>query len=99
MIIAAFRFYESSNRLDSERILANSIEEAEDYLRTIKRNGIYKIEDLNIEHSYIIGEPTNFSVFSRNSKGEVAVLNWENKETKSGGRVALWTELPSRIKK
>lgn len=99
MIVATFKFYESSNRLESETILANSKDEAEEYLRTIKRNGSYKIQDLNIEHSYIIGEPTNFKVFSRNEIGEPLVLDWKEKDTNNNGRVALWTDLPPRIKK
>jgi len=97
MIVAKFRFYESSNKLETEAILANSIEEAEDYLRTIKRNGVYKIQDLNIEHSFMISEVSDVSVFSRDSEGFVSVLNWKNKNTKESGRVRLWTELPSSI--
>lgn len=99
MIVATFKFYESSNNLESETILANSKDEAEEYLRTIKRNGVYKIKDLNIEHSYIIGEPTNYKVFSRNENGEPLVLEWREKGTTNSGRLKLWTELPSRIKK
>ena len=99
MIVVAFRFYESSNRLESETILANSKDEAEEYLRTIKRNGVYKIQDLNIEHSYIVGEPTNFKVFSRDENGNPLVLDWKEKGTSNSGRVKLWTELPLRIRK
>jgi len=99
MIVATFKFYESSNRLESETILANSKEEAEKYLRTIKRNGVYKIQDLNIEHSYIVGCPTNYKVFSRGENGEPLVLDWREKDTSNSGRVKLWTELPPRIKK
>ena len=99
MIVAAFKFYEKSNRLETATILANTKDEAEEYLKTLKRNGVYKIQNLNIEHSYIIGHPTNFKVFNRDENGEPLVLDWKEKDTKNSGRVALWTELPPRIKK
>lgn len=98
MIVACIRYYEKSNQLDSTRILANSIAEAEEYLRTLKRNGIYKIENLNIQHSYVLGEATNFKVFSRDEKGMPLVLDWKNKQNNSSGRVDLWTELPKSIR-
>jgi hypothetical protein len=100
MVVVTFRFYESSNSLTSETILANTKEEAEDYLRTLKRNGVYKIQNLNIEHSFIVGHPTNFKVFSRDtSTGEPLVLDWSEKATKASGRVSKWTSLPDGISK
>lgn len=98
MVVVTFRFYESSNQLTSETILANSKDEAEEYLRTLKRNGAYKIQDLNIEYSFIVGNPTSFKVFSRSEDGKPLVLEWKEKNTYNSGRLKLWTELPSCIK-
>lgn len=99
MIVVTFRFYERSNTPDTETILANSKEEAEDYLRTLKRNGSYKIENLNIEHSFIVGTATNFKVFSKDENGEPLVLDWRDKNSKDSGRIKFWTQLPESIKK
>jgi len=98
MIVACFRYYEKNNQLNSTRILANSIEEAEDYLRTLKRNGVYKIENLNIQHSFIVGNATIFKVFSYDEKGMPLVLDWKNEHNNCSGRVNLWVELPQSIK-
>jgi len=98
MIVATFRFYERNNTPETETILANTIEEAEDYLRVLKRNGIYKIDNLNIEHSFVVGNATNFKVFSRDENGYPTVLDWRDKDSDDSGRVRYWTELPARIK-
>jgi len=99
MIVATFKFYETGNRLETETILANSKEEAEEYLRTMKRDGSCKKEELNIEHSYVVGNATKFSIFSRNEDGEPLVLDWKGEDLKDSGRVKYWTELPKNLKK
>jgi len=97
MIIVGIKYFEISNSHQTEKILANSIEEAENYLRAIKRNGSYKIEDLNILHSYEVATPTKFKTFSRNEDGTPKILDWRDEELRESGRVDLWTELPKSI--
>jgi hypothetical protein len=94
-----FKFYEISSSIESKAILAHSQEEAEEYLRTIMRNGIYKIEDLNIVHSYVLGTPTNYNTQSIDGQGYPEVIGWKDKDSDTQGVVCDWTELPPRIKK
>lgn len=98
MKVYGFRYYESSNYPESKEILAHSKEEAEKYLRVLVENGLYKIKNLAIEHSYEVATPTNYKVFSRSENGLVTSIDWYDKEGGRSGRVGCWTELPPRIK-
>jgi hypothetical protein len=98
MIVVAFK-YGLHNGIETKDILANSIEEAEDYLRTVMRNGIYKIQELNILHFYTFNTPSNFTVKRRDEHGFPTAIAWKDKEAKSSGIVKEWTELPKGIQK
>lgn len=98
MIVVAFK-YGLHNGVESKNILANSIEEAEDYLRTTMRNGSYKIQDLNILHFYTVSTPSNFTVKSRDEHGFPTTITWKDKDCGTSGIVKEWTELPSGIQR
>ena len=98
MIVAAFK-YGLHNGVETKNILANSIEEAEDYLRTVMRNATYKIQDLNILHFYTVSTPSNFSVKSRDDQGFPTAITWKDKDCKTSGIVREWTQLPSSIQR
>jgi len=99
MQVFGFKYYEGSNSLSSKSILAHTMEEAEGYLRTMARNGLYKIHDLYIEHAYIVGTPTNYKVTKRDAEGYPVVIEWANRDRGEIGSVNTWTDLPPRIKK
>ena len=103
MVVVFFRYYRSSNSPDIINILAHSEEEAEKYLRSIEKNGIFKIQDLNILYQAVIAEPTNFSVQGRNKQGFPSLICWLDKSKGSNsidknGCVKHWTDYPPRIK-
>jgi hypothetical protein len=50
-----YGYYEKNNDLEAINILAETIEQGADYLRTKLRNGLYKIEVDTIENSYFVG--------------------------------------------
>ncbi len=92
MLVAGIRFCEKNNKLEEIKILANSLEEAENYLHEVKA------DSLKVEHIYLISQATKFSVFSSNDENEPKVLNWVDENSSGCGRVNMWTELPSSIK-
>jgi hypothetical protein len=99
VIIAVFKYAIASNEIETKEVLANSAEEAEDYVRIWAKNGTYKIQDLNIVHSYVAGEPTSFKVKCRDGDGFPLTIGWKDKNLGSSGLVKEWTELPKRIVK
>jgi len=92
MIVITFKFIDANNILNTETILANSKEDAEEYLKKLKT------KDLKIKHSFIVGEATEFKIFSSDPDGKPLVLDWRGKNLRSSGRVGLWTELPNNLK-
>ncbi|MCL4432158.1 MAG: hypothetical protein M1300_07550 [Epsilonproteobacteria bacterium] len=98
MLIIAIKHVPYGNQIECTNILAHSIDEAERYLRLLMERQ-YQNKDLSILHSYQVGEPSTFSISSKDENGNPTTLTWNNKEKTNGGFVKYWTELPLSIKK
>lgn len=98
MLVIELKHVPYGNQIESTAMLANSIDEAERYLRVLIENQ-YQNKDLNILHFYVVGEPGAYSISSTDENGYPSGLKWRSKDKNGGGFVKYWTELPSQIKK
>lgn len=98
MQVFEFKYAPYGNEIETSRVLAHSMDEAERYLRILIENES-RIRNLVILHSYPIATPTNFSVRGKDDAGRPISLNWKDKASGGGGVVLLWTDLPVQIKK
>lgn len=97
MVVVEIKFI-PYNEVETVRVLAHSIEEAEKYFRIIEENEC-NIKNVTILHSYIVAEPTSYSIRAKEENGFPSCLDWKDKKRSSDGVVMLWTDLPESIKK